>query len=66
MYIDDLFIILFSRDKLQETITSLQNSFDNLKLNIEHGEEVVFLDLKIFLSTTQFPFWGVDFYHFLN
>ena len=46
-YIDDLFIILFSRDKLQETITSLQNSFDNLKLNIEHGEEVVFLDLKI-------------------
>ena len=46
-YIDDLFIMLFSKDKLQETITSLQNSFDNLKLNIEYGEEVVFLDLKI-------------------
>jgi hypothetical protein len=46
-YIDDIFIILFSKDNLDHTITSLHNSFDNLKLNIEHGDEVVFLDLKI-------------------
>jgi hypothetical protein len=46
-YIDDIFIILFYKDNLDHTITSLHNSFDNLKLNIEHGDEVVFLDLKI-------------------
>jgi hypothetical protein len=46
-YIDDLFIILFSKHNIDQTIDTLQNSFDNLKLNIEHGDEVVFLDLKI-------------------
>jgi hypothetical protein len=46
-YIDDLFINFYHKDLLSDTIISLQKSLDNLKLNIEPGDEEVFLDLKI-------------------
>ena len=45
-YIDDLFLIVV-KEKLLEIIQTLNSSFDNLKLNIEYGDKVNFLDLNI-------------------